>query len=203
MSILTGPEIEYRIRLSRDSKARGYTAASARFLPWIDVEPWRPEMCGPNSLDVHLGDTLVRYEIGGVNPDVIDPANPPAVVDIPAAVYSGKDRPRGWLLEPGVLYLGATAELVELHGVAAMLTGRSSLGRLGVDCHISAGLIDDGFAGNITLEIRVVHPIILRPGMRFAQLVFEPVQGERRPYRGRYQNDAGPVASRFHFDGGR
>ena len=131
------------------------------------------------------------------HPDAIDPAKPPETESIPACIYSGEGRPSGWLLVPGTLYLGATYERIELHGVCAQLTGRSSLGRLGVDCHVSAGLIDDGFAGNITLEIRVIHPIILWPGMRLAQLVFESIVGDRRPYRGRYYGDSGPVASRF------
>lgn len=197
MSVLTGPEIAYRVVQTRDYKARGFTGDRAPMLPWIDVEPFNPEFAGPNSLDVTLGDTLLIYDM--IASDVIDPDAPPGTLKL--MMPHSEHRRTGWLLKPGRLYLGATAERVELHGVAAMLTGRSSLGRLGVDCHVSAGLIDDGFAGNITLEIRVVHPIILRPGMRFAQLVFEPAQGERRPYRGRYQNDAGPVASRFHLGG--
>jgi deoxycytidine triphosphate deaminase len=190
VSVLTGPEIQ---RVVERTKARnvdlGYKSIQ---LPAIDVDPWRPECAGPNSLDVHLGSTLLRYDLP--HGRAINPSSPPKTTPLATVLHGGLE---GWLLYPGVLYLGATEERAELHGVCAQLTGRSSLGRLGVDCHVSAGLIDDGFAGNITLEIRVIHPIILWPGMRFAQLVFEHVVGDRRPYRGRYYGDSGPVASRF------
>ena len=151
------------------------------------------ETRGPNSLDVTLGDKVLIYDTFGA----IHPRNPPPTVEVEP--WPDKDVGLTWMLHPKTLYLAATAERVELHGVAAVLTGRSSLGRLGIDCHISAGLIDDGFAGNITLEIRVIHPVIVWPGMRFAQLVFEPVQGERAPYRGRYAGATGPEASKFHL----
>lgn len=196
--ILTGPEICRIVTATRDRKSLAAGGVSVgESLPWIDVEPWNPECAGPNSLDVTLGPTLLAYDFSGA----LDPEVPQKTFEVEP--WPERDGRVSWMLHPGTLYLGATAERVELHGVAAMLTGRSSLGRLGVDCHVSAGLIDDGFAGNITLEIRVVHPVILRPGMRFAQLVFEPVRGVRSPYRGRYQGDSGPVASRFHADGGR
>ena len=185
MSVMTGPEIQRIVERTHAQLAHSYTPPD---LPMIDVDPWRPECCGPNSLDVHLGPTLLKYCMFD---GYMDPSKPPETEPVPL------DQWGEWDLYPGVLYLGATEERIECRGVCAQLTGRSSLGRLGVDCHVSAGLIDDGFAGNITLEIRVIHPIILWPGMRFAQLVFEPVVGGRRPYRGRYYGDSGPVASRF------
>jgi dCTP deaminase len=180
VSVLTGPAIAAIVERTKLLEGTSFNVP----LPAIDIEPFDASLAGPNSYDVRLGDTLLMYDTVGTEP--IDPDRPP-----PTRVKRRCD-------VPTCPCFGATAERVELHGVAAMLTGRSSLGRLGIDCHISAGLIDDGFAGNITLEIRVIHPVIVWPGMRFAQLVFSPVTGERNPYRGRYQNDAGPVASRFH-----
>lgn len=180
--ILTGPEIR---RLWHHDGAD---------LPRLDVTPWQPWCVGPNSLDVHLGSTLLAYALDPA--EDIDPLAPPPTYPVPRDVG-------GWRLRPGVLYLGATEERVELHGLVAWVDGRSSVGRLGVQCHMTAGLIDDGFAGAITLEITVVHPTILRPGMRLAQLTFARVEGERQPYRGRYQNAGGPEASKYPQDGGR
>lgn len=206
MSVLTGPEIAYRVWRTREYKSRGFTADRAPALPWIDVEPWRPDMCGPNSLDVHLGDTLIRYPLADTARGAfLDPLKPPAEMVTVKTHDEG-----GWVLWPGTLYLGATAERVECHGVVPWIDGRSSVGRLGVSVHVTAGRGDDGWPGPgrepapFTLEITVVHPTILRPGMRLAQLTFMTVTGDRAPYRGRYgEATAAPVASRFHLDGGR
>lgn len=188
--ILSGPEIRRLVEMNQCVAGTSFLPA----MPVLDVTPWRPEYVGPNSLDVHLGPTLLAY---AVDPAAcIDPLNPPPTYPVPL------DVPGGWLLHPGRLYLGATQERVELHGLVAWVDGRSSMGRLGVQCHMTAGLIDDGFSGAITLEITVVHPTILRPGMRLAQLTFARVEGERQPYRGRYQSAAGPEASKYHRDGG-
>jgi dCTP deaminase len=186
MSVLTGPEIEWRQRPEGRSTNK-----------WLSVEPWRPECVGPNSVDVHLGDELVTYCLGGREPHWIDPIAPPPTEKCLFDHGLGRD---AWYLVPGRVYLGCTVETVELTGFCAWVDGRSSFGRLGVSCHVTAGMIDDGFRGRITLEITVVHPTILWPGIRLAQLSFSPVVGQRRPYKGRYQDDAGPVASRFHVD---
>jgi dCTP deaminase len=186
VSVLTGPEIQ---RVVERTKARNVDLGHKSIqLPAIDVDPWRPECCGPNSLDVHLGSTLLRYDmIEGV----IDPRTPPATQVVPL------DQWGEWDLYPGTLYLGSTEERIECHGVVPWIDGRSSIGRLGVSVHVTAGRGDDGWAGRFTLEITVVHPTILRPGMRLAQVTFMTVEGDRRPYRGRYYGDSGPVASRF------
>ncbi len=162
-------------------------------LPWIDIDPWLPQFCGPNSLDVHLGDKLLAYDYSGA----IDPECPPKTFEIePWPEHDGRV---SWMLHPKTLYFGSTVERIECHGVVPWIDGRSSMGRLGVSVHITAGRGDDGFSGNFTFEITVVHPIILRPGMRIAQLTFMETKGERRPYQGRYKGPTatGPVASRF------
>lgn len=200
--ILTGPEIENRYRRTQVYKAAfirpGGELNGCPTLPWIDVDPWRPECVGPNSLDVHLGDTLICYPLADTARGAfLDPLKPPGEMVVLRPNGKG-DGEGGWVLWPGRLYLGATAERIECHGVVPWIDGRSSLGRLGVSVHVTAGRGDDGWAGNLTLEITVVHPTILRPGMRLAQVTFMRTEGERRPYSGRYAGDAdGPVASRF------
>jgi dCTP deaminase len=194
VSVLTGPEIQRIVERTKADKAdtRCKVAPLSEAMPAIDVAPWRPECCGPNSLDVHLADTLLRYDLA--HGRAIDPDNPPGT--LPVATFSRGGR-AGWLLYPGTLYLGATEERIECHGVVPWIDGRSSIGRLGVSVHVTAGRGDDGWAGRFTLEITVVHPTILWPGMRLAQVTFMTTVGDRRPYRGRYYGDSGPVASRF------
>lgn len=139
MSILTGPAIEAVVRRTRDDKAH----CRLGVMPWINVEPFDPAMCGPNSYDVHLGPTLLRYDTR--HGHYIDPDHPPAATPLAAVV--GLDRLPRWYLKPGVLYLGATAERVECHGVVPWIDGRSSVGRLGISVHVTAGRGDDGWPG--------------------------------------------------------
>lgn len=199
MSILTGPEIERLIRQTRRAKDDGFRPDRPLTpLPWIDVEPYRPACVGPNSLDVHLGGTLLRYDLDGV--DLIDPRNPPPTVEVPADPARG-----GWVIAPGEARLGVLAERIECFGVVPWVDGRSSTGRLFVALHQTAGRGDSGYCGRLTLEItnNGERPIILRPADRLGQVSFMLTTGEHRFYSGRYQGDAGPVASRFHADGGR
>lgn len=201
MSVLTGPEICRVVKRSKGIAVPWNETSDT--LPRILIDPFDPAMCGPNSYDVTLGDTLLRYNRPfrhGV-PLPIDPLNPPPTMTVPA-------ENDGWLLDPGVLYLGSTAERIACHGVVPWIDGRSSVGRLGISVHVTAGRGDDGWPGPgrepapFTLEITVVHPTILRPGMRLAQLAFMRVEGDRRPYAGRYgEATAAPVASRFHQEG--
>jgi dCTP deaminase len=200
VSVLTGPEIERVVAHTRRCKGDGIPIAKLRSLPWIDVEPWRPEFAGPNSLDVHLADTLLRYDLP--HGRAINPSSPPKTTPLATVLHGGLEC---WLLYPNTLYLGATEERIECHGVVPWIDGRSSIGRLGVSVHVTAGRGDDGWPGHgrppapFTLEITVVHPTILRPGMRVAQLTFMQTTGERRPYAGRYGDGAGPVPSRFYL----
>ena len=176
--ILTGPEIQ-RVMLNPTETDR------------IVISPFKPEHVGPNSYDVRLGDTLRVYSIGSV------PLNPDDELQTAAIPVDDSGR---WLLTPSVLYLGSTLEYTETFGFAPRLEGRSSIARLGVKVHLTAGFGDDGFKGHWTLEIEVTHPIYLRPGMRIAQISYQTIRGERKPYKGRYQGQPDqPVASRFHL----
>ena len=182
MPILTGPEIK---RLAEGNF--GFRGER------ITIRPFDPAMCGPASYDLHLGDTLRRYK-HDVERGYIDPLDPPETFDVPH--YQGLD---GWMLQPGRVYLGVTKEHTETHRLAAQVGGRSSWGRYGLAVHVTAGFIDPGFCGPITLELVATQPILVRPGCKIAQIVYTTILGEYQPYQGRYQN-AGrvPVASRFH-----
>ena len=109
-----------------------------------------------------------------------------------------------FVLHPGEFVLGSTLERVGIPGdLVARLEGKSSLGRLGLLIHSTAGYIDPGFEGNITLEFSNVAslPVLIHPGMRIGQISFlqmsTPVDN---PYQGKYQGQAGPTASRSHQD---
>lgn len=196
MSILTGPEICRVVKRSKGIAVPWNETSDT--LPRILIDPFDPAMCGPNSYDVTLGDTLLFLD----PPRMVNPDSPPPTREMTLK------RSGHWVLYPGRLYLGATRERVASHGVVPWIDGRSSVGRLGISVHVTAGRGDDGWPGPgrepapFTLEITVVHPTILRPGMRLAQLTFMRVEGERRPYAGRYgEATAAPVASRFHQEG--
>jgi dCTP deaminase len=91
-----------------------------------------------------------------------------------------------------------TREVVAPGKLVACADGKSSLGRLGIVVHQTAGFIDPGFSGNITLEVTVTNPIRVYAGMRFAQVRFHTVVGESSGYKGNYTGEhaRGPVASR-------
>ena len=98
----------------------------------------------------------------------------------------------GFLMQPGGFILGSTAERLELSSsLAARVEGRSSLARLGLAVHVTAGFIDPGFRGHITLELKNLGPrsILLRPGLQVAQLAFDRLeQRAANPYQGVFQN---------------
>lgn len=100
-------------------------------------------------------------------------------------------------LFPGVLYLGATMEYTESPNLAPRIDGRSSIGRLGKMIHVTAGFGDDNFCGDWTLEIVVVGPLRVYPGVPVCQITFSTLEGERTPYDGRYQGQRGPKPSRL------
>ena len=110
-------------------------------------------------------------------------------------------REQGYLLKPGEFILGSTIEEVTLpHDIVAILEGRSSTGRLGIMCHITAGFIDPGFHGNITLELYncSTEPFLLEYGDALCQLVFQTLDKPcTHPYDGKYQGDKGVQTSRW------
>ncbi len=165
----------------------------------IGLEPHDPELLQPSSFDVRL-DRYFRLFDNHKYP-YIDPAeNQP---DLTRLVETRADTP--FILHPGEFVLGSTFELVSLpDDIAARLEGKSSLGRLGLLTHSTAGFIDPGFSGHVTLELSNVAtlPIKLWPGMKIGQLCFIKLSSPtERPYgsteySSRYQGQRGPTASR-------
>lgn len=165
----------------------------------IVLDPWDEAMVQPSSVDVRL-DRFFRL-FDNHKYQHIDPAKDQP--DLTRLVEVDGDE--AFVLHPGEFVLGATFEVVTLpDDIAARLEGKSSLGRLGLLTHSTAGFIDPGFSGHVTLELSNVAtlPITLWPGMKIGQLCFfrlsspaeHPYGSER--YGSRYQGQRGPTASR-------
>lgn len=104
----------------------------------------------------------------------------------------------GFILQPGVLYIGRTVERTFTDKFIPMINGRSSGGRLGISIHVCAGFGDIGFDGTWTLEITAVEPVIIYPYTEIAQVCyFKPYGNTRKLYNGRYNKQINPTASRF------
>ena len=165
----------------------------------VAVEPFDMEMIQPSSIDVRL-DRMFRVFDNHKYPH-IDPSIEQE--DLTRLVEPEGDNP--FILHPGEFVLGSTLEVVSLpDDLAGRLEGKSSLGRLGLLTHSTAGFIDPGFSGHITLELSNVAtlPIKLFPGMKIGQLcIFRLSSPADHPYGSekygsRYQGQRGPTASR-------
>ena len=158
------------------------------------IDPFDPKRVNPNSYNLRLHDELLIY-----TEPVLDMKKHHAteLLKIPES---------GFLLEPGKLYLGRTLEYTKTSGFVPMLEGRSSVGRLGLCIHVTAGFGDVGFAGFWTLEIQCVQPIRIYPFVEICQIYYHTIQGEYDEYRsGKYQNNSGIQPSLLYtdFQGGR
>ena len=167
----------------------------------VGLDPFDPGMIQPSSIDVRL-DKFFRVFDNHKYPH-IDPAADQSDLTREIEVASGEE----FILHPGEFVLGSTYELVSLpDDIAARLEGKSSLGRLGLLTHSTAGFIDPGFSGHVTLELANVAtlPIKLYPGMKIGQVCYfrlssaadNPYGSEK--YGSRYQGQRGPTASRSH-----
>lgn len=165
----------------------------------ISLDPYLPSMVQPSSIDVRL-DRYFRVFENHKYP-VIDPSEPQS--ELTRLVEPDGDEP--FVLHPGEFVLGATYESISLpDDIAARLEGKSSLGRLGLLTHSTAGFIDPGFSGHVTLELSNVAtlPIKLWPGMKIGQFCFFQLTSPAEfPYgsernQSRYQGQRGPTPSR-------
>ena len=165
----------------------------------VVLDPWDPSMVQPSSVDVRL-DRFFRL-FDNHKYSVIDPAQDQPELTRLVEV----DPEESFVLHPGEFVLGSTYEQITLpDDVAARVEGKSSLGRLGLLTHATAGFIDPGFTGHVTLELSNVAtlPIVLHPGMKIGQLCFFQLSApSEHPYgstaRGsHYQGQRGPTASR-------
>ncbi len=132
----------------------------------IKVEPFVLSCLGTNSYDVHLGKTLAMYTTHVLDAKAHNQIEP---FEIPES---------GYVLEPSRFYLGVTAEYTETHAHVPFLEGKSSVGRLGIDIHATAGKGDVGFCNFWTLEISVKQPVRVYAGMPIGQLIYFEVKGE-------------------------
>ncbi|MEM9412154.1 MAG: dCTP deaminase, partial [Planctomycetota bacterium] len=153
----------------------------------IEIEPFNPENVNPNSYNLTLHNEVLTYE-----EVVLDmrKENRTRHLTIP---------PSGLVLEPNRLYLGRTVEHTTTHNLVPMIEGRSSIGRLGLFVHVTAGFGDVGFRGFWTLEMFAVQPVRIYPGVQICQIFYHQVTGEIQEYAsGKYQDNMGIQASKMY-----
>ncbi len=142
----------------------------------IVIEPFDRKALGTNSYDVHLGKYLAVYE-----DEILDARKHNRIREIEIG-------PDGYIIRPGILYLGVTIEYTETHTAVPFLEGKSSVGRLGIDIHATAGKGDVGFCNTWTLEISCVHPVRVYAGMPIGQLIYFGVDGAIENYYNKKRN---------------
>lgn len=169
--ILSGKEIEKRI--NKD----------------IFIEPYNPSQLNPNSYNLKLHNRLLVYNNNELD---MKKENTASEIIIPE---------EGLLLETGKLYLGRTVEHTRTENLVPMLEGRSSIGRLGLFIHVTAGFGDVGFSGFWTLEIFCVQPIRIYPNVEICQVYYHDILGEYENYKsGKYQDNNGIQISMLYKD---
>ena len=159
----------------------------------LAITPWTESQLNPNSYNLRLGKTLMVYD----EADVLDMAvkNKTRTFEIP---------PEGVVLRPETIYLGHTEEVIHSDRYVPILDGRSSIGRLGLCVHSTAGYGDLGFHGTFTLELSVAQPVRIYAGVEVCQVRFQTVSGTTQEltngvpailYNGKYNGQTGPRAS--------
>ncbi|MBG90788.1 MAG: dCTP deaminase [Actinobacteria bacterium] len=155
----------------------------------IFLEPYNTEQLNPNSYNLKLHNELLIYNNFPLD---MKKSNSVSKLEIPA---------NGLVLEPGTLYLGRTHEKTITRKFVPMLEGRSSVGRLGMFVHVSAGFGDVGFDGYWTLEILVTHPLKIYPFVEICQIFYHSVKGDiSKEYQTKYQKNKGIQASMMFKD---
>lgn len=169
--ILSGKEIEKR--LDKD----------------IFIEPYNNAQLNPNSYNLRLHNELMTYDASDLD---MKTQNTASLITIPS---------EGLKLTPGKLYLGRTFEYTRTQNLVPMLEGRSSVGRLGMFIHVTAGFGDVGFEGFWTLEIFVIQPLVIYPFVEVCQIYYHTLEGEYDVYTsGKYQKNSGIQPSMLYKD---
>lgn len=146
----------------------------------IVIDPFEESRINPNSYNLTLSNQLLVYD--EVTLDIKKELKTKSIT-IPD---------NGLLLQPNKLYLGRTNEYTETKTYIPMLEGRSSIGRLGICIHVTAGFGDIGFNGYWTLELFCIHPIIIYPNIEICQIYYHTIKGEYDLYKSsKYQNNKG------------
>jgi dCTP deaminase len=159
--ILTGSEINKRIKLGQ-----------------IKIDPFDIARINPNSYNLSLHNELLVY------------TKPILDLKVPNETKRIIIPENGYILQPTQLYLGRTTEFTETYNCVPMIEGRSSLGRLGIFIHITAGFGDTGFKGYWTLEICVIKPTRIYPNIQVCQIYYHEVVGDIVEYKSnKYQNN--------------
>ena len=144
----------------------------------LEISPFNPAYVNPNSYDLHLADKLFIYD-----DCVLDMKRPNAYKKV-------KIHNDGFVLQPGRLYLGRTMEYTKTWKYVPMIEGRSSVGRLGVHIHATAGFGDVGFEGYWTLELSCVQSVRIYPGVGICQIFYHTLDGNFDLYKsGKYQKN--------------
>ena len=132
----------------------------------IIIDPFDRSCLGTNSYDVHLAPFMAVYTA-----DALD-------AKLHNEIRHFEIGPEGFVIRPGELYLGVTTEYTETHCAVPFLEGKSSVGRLGIDIHATAGKGDVGYCNTWTLEISCVKPVRIYAGMPIGQLIYFTVSGD-------------------------
>ena len=168
------------------------------------ITPLHPDDIQPASVDLHLEPAIRIF-----NNSELTYIDIKQNIEDATTLIEMPDQNSPYMLQPGEFILGSTIEHIELpDNLVARLEGKSSLGRIGLVIHSTAGFIDPGFKGNITLELSNLSnlPITLYPNMKIAQISFMTMTTPARRIYGspelhsRYQGQKGPTASRYHQD---
>lgn len=162
----------------------------------ISITPFVESRINPNSYNLTLSEKLLVYGTNIIPRFIDGEAKPYIVMNGPLDMK--KDNParqliipeNGLILEPGIVYLGKTNESTFTDKYVPMLEGRSSIGRLGIHIHITAGFGDIGFNGKWTLEIVATQHVVIYPNVEIAQIYYHTVQGDTsiQYTSGKYQN---------------
>lgn len=152
----------------------------------IFIRPFNRSKLNPNSYNLTLADELVVYDNRNLD---MARDNPWHTIKLTGA---------GYMLNPNRLYLGRTNEWTKTENLIPMLEGRSSVGRLGLFVHVTAGFGDVGFEGYWTLEIHCIQPIIIYPGIDICQIYYHTIEGGFNTYdSGKYQRNKGIQTSQL------
>ncbi len=155
----------------------------------IKITPFEPSRLNPNSYNLRLHNELLVYHQAELD---MKAENSTRRITIPK---------EGLVLQPHRLYLGRTIEYTETHNLVPMLEGRSSIGRLGIFIHVTAGFGDVGFKGYWTLEIFCVQPVRIYAGIEVCQIYYHTLAGEADEYHSKkYQNNHDIQPSLLYMD---
>jgi deoxycytidine triphosphate deaminase len=154
----------------------------------IIIDPFLPENVNPNSYNFRIDRELKTYTCTPLDPKL---QNPYKDIIIPE---------EGLILEPRVLYLANTVEVLGSTAYAPTFNARSSIARLGVFINLSASLCDIGFIGQLTLQIFAIQPVKIYPYMNIGQMMFWKPFGSITLYEGKYQGSRGAQTTQIYKD---